>query len=82
VSRHNSNAVFIASQPPEVRQKVLDLIARGKTNREIAEALHLAEKTIKNYVSSILSKLQLKRRTEAAVFIARRRAGGEDGLGV
>ena len=63
-------------------QKVLDLIARGKTNREIAEALHLAEKTIKNYVSSILSKLQLKRRTEAAVFIARRRAGGEDGLGV
>lgn len=53
--------------------RVLDLIAEGKSNREIADALDLAEKTVKNYVSSILSKLQLKRRTEAAVFAAQRR---------
>ena len=63
----------------EQEHRVLDLIAQGKTNREIAEALDLAEKTVKNYVSNILSKLQFKRRTEAAVFAARRRARGEDG---
>lgn len=68
-------------QLTDQEQKVLDLIAGGKTNREIAQTLGLAEKTIKNYVSSILSKLQLKRRTEAAVFVARRRAEGEDRLG-
>lgn len=55
-------------------RRVLALIAEGKTNREIAGALDLAEKTVKNYVSSILSKLQLKRRTEAAVYAATRRS--------
>lgn len=55
-------------------RKVLELIAEGKTNREIGETLALAEKTVKNYVSSILSKLQLKRRTEAAVYAAQRRS--------
>ncbi len=57
----------------EQEQKVLDLIAQGKTNREIGEALGLAEKTIRNYVSNILSKLQVKRRTQAALFAARQR---------
>lgn len=52
----------------EQERRVLDLIAGGKTNREIAHDLQLAEKTVKNYVSNILSKLQFKRRTEAAVF--------------
>ena len=49
-------------------RKVLLLIADGLTNRQIAEALHLAEKTVKNYVSSLLGKLGMERRTQAAVF--------------
>jgi DNA-binding NarL/FixJ family response regulator len=53
-------------------QRVLDLIATGRTNRQIAEELYLAEKTVKNYVSSLLHKLGFARRTEAAVFAARR----------
>ena len=52
-------------------RRILDLIAEGKTNREIAEALYLAEKTVKNYVSNLLVKLGMKRRTEAAVFAVR-----------
>lgn len=60
-------------------QKVLDLIAEGKTNRQIADALGLAEKTVKNYVSSVLSKLQLRRRTEAAIFVVQRRPPQGDG---
>jgi two-component system response regulator DevR len=59
----------------EQEQKILDLIAEGKTNKEIAEEVFLSDKTVKNYVSSILSKLNLRRRSEAAAFIARRRAG-------
>jgi DNA-binding NarL/FixJ family response regulator len=53
-------------------QKILLLIAEGKTNREIAADVFLSDKTVKNYVSSILSKLNLKRRSEAAAYIARR----------
>ncbi|MEI6620917.1 MAG: response regulator transcription factor [Actinomycetes bacterium] len=49
-------------------RRVLDLIGRGMTNRQIGDEMFLAEKTIKNYVSSILSKLGLQRRTQAAVF--------------
>ena len=69
------------SQLTEQERKVLELVAEGKTNREIGQVLGLAEKTIKNYVSSILSKLQLKRRTEAAVYEAQRRTrlGGSVG---
>ena len=52
-------------------RRVLDLVAEGKTNREIGAELYLAEKTVKNYVSNILSKLGMQRRTEAAVFAAR-----------
>jgi DNA-binding NarL/FixJ family response regulator len=55
----------------EQERKVLALIADGRTNRQIGEALHLAEKTVKNYVSNLLSKLGMDRRTEAAVFAAR-----------
>lgn len=54
-------------------RKVLDLIVDGLTNRQIAERLFLAEKTVKNYVSAILAKLGFERRTEAAVYAARRR---------
>jgi two-component system, NarL family, response regulator DevR len=52
-------------------RRILDLIAEGKTNREIAAVLFLAEKTVKNYVSNVLIKLGMKRRTEAAVFAVR-----------
>jgi DNA-binding NarL/FixJ family response regulator len=52
-------------------RKILDLIAEGCTNRQIGQRLHLAEKTVKNYVSNMLSKLDMERRTEAAVFATR-----------
>jgi two-component system, NarL family, response regulator DevR len=52
-------------------RRVLDLIAEGKTNRQIAEELYLAEKTVKNYVSNLLAKLGMERRTQAATFAVR-----------
>ena len=52
-------------------ERILTLVADGRTNREIGEELHLAEKTVKNYVSSILSKLEVARRAEAAAYLAR-----------
>ena len=52
-------------------ERILTLVADGKTNREIGEELHLAEKTVKNYVSSVLSKLEVARRAEAAAYLAR-----------
>lgn len=52
-------------------KKVLALIGEGMTNRQIGAELFLAEKTVKNYVSSILAKLGFERRTQAAVFVIR-----------
>jgi two-component system response regulator DevR len=52
-------------------ERILALVAEGKTNGEIGDELHLAEKTVKNYVSSILSKLEVARRAEAAAYLAR-----------
>jgi two-component system, NarL family, response regulator DevR len=49
-------------------RRILEHIAEGMTNRQIAEQMHLAEKTVKNYVSNLLAKLGMQRRTEAAVF--------------
>ena len=51
--------------------RILDLLAVGKTNRQIASELFLAEKTVKNYVSNLLAKMGMSRRTEAAVYAAR-----------
>ncbi len=51
-------------------RKVLALIAEGLTNRQIGERIHLAEKTVKNYVSNLLTKLGMERRTQAAVYAA------------
>ena len=59
----------------EQEQKILHLIAEGKTNKQIAGEVFLSDKTVKNYVSNILRKLNLTRRSEAAAFIARREAG-------
>jgi DNA-binding NarL/FixJ family response regulator len=53
-------------------ERILTLVTEGRTNAEIAQALHLAEKTIKNYVSSIVHKLEVSRRAEAAAYLARR----------
>lgn len=53
--------------------RILDLIGEGMTNRQIAAEMFLAEKTVKNYVSQLLAKLGLKRRTQAAVLAARRK---------
>jgi two-component system, NarL family, response regulator DevR len=55
----------------EQERKILACIAEGMTNRQIGERLFLAEKTVKNYVSSLLAKLGLERRTQAAVLAAR-----------
>jgi DNA-binding NarL/FixJ family response regulator len=53
--------------------EILELITEGFTNRQIGERLYLAEKTVKNYVSSIRAKLGMERRTQAAVYGAKRR---------
>ena len=55
----------------EQERRVLKLIADGRTNREIAETLYLAEKTVKNYVSNVLTKLGMQRRSQAAAYAAR-----------
>jgi two-component system, NarL family, response regulator DevR len=52
-------------------ERILALLADGMTNRQIGDEIHLAEKTVKNYVSTILSKLEVARRAEAAAYLAR-----------
>jgi two-component system response regulator DevR len=52
-------------------KRVLELIGEGLTNRQIAERMFLAEKTVKNYVSALLTKLGMQRRTQAAAFAVR-----------
>jgi DNA-binding NarL/FixJ family response regulator len=56
-------------------QKILELIGEGLTNRQIAEQMYLAEKTVKNYVSSLLAKLGLTSRTQAAIFATKHPQG-------
>ncbi len=56
----------------------LDLIGEGLTNRQIGERMFLAEKTVKNYVSNLLSKLNMQRRTQAAALSARLRDDRRD----
>jgi DNA-binding NarL/FixJ family response regulator len=73
----------VASEGPVValtgqEKRVLDLIGEGLTNRQIAEHMFLAEKTAKNYVSSLLAKLGMHRRTEAAVFAVRHASDHDD----
>ncbi|MCU0266169.1 MAG: response regulator transcription factor [Actinomycetia bacterium] len=61
----------------EQERRILELIGEGLTNRQIGERLYLAEKTVKNYVSSILAKLGMERRTQAAAFVVRLEERGE-----
>ncbi|MEV5502106.1 response regulator transcription factor [Nonomuraea fuscirosea] len=62
----------------EQERHILDLIGEGLTNRQIGERMFLAEKTVKNYVSNLLAKLSMQRRTQAAALSARLRAGRGD----
>ena len=64
----------LARLTPQER-RILGLIAQGLTNRQIADEIHLAEKTVKNYVSSMLAKLGLESRTQAAVFATKLHEG-------
>ncbi|GAB2933439.1 response regulator transcription factor [Streptomyces mayteni] len=63
------------AQLTDQERRILDLIGDGLTNRAIGEELHLAEKTIKNYVSNLLAKLGMSRRAQAAAYVARLQAG-------
>jgi two-component system response regulator DevR len=76
--------IATSDQPDELaqltaqEQKILLLVAEGKTNKEIASEVFLSDKTVKNYVSSILAKLNLERRAQAAAFMAKLRTPGSD----
>jgi len=61
---------LLGTLTPQER-RILDLIAEGQTNRQIADTMYLAEKTVKNYVSNPLTKLGMERRTQAATYAAR-----------
>jgi DNA-binding NarL/FixJ family response regulator len=62
----------LATLTPQER-RILECIGEGLTNRQIGERLSLAEKTVKNYVTSVLAKLGMERRTQAAVYVAEHR---------
>lgn len=68
---------ILARLSPQERS-ILEHIAEGKTNRQIAEDMFLAEKTVKNYVSNLLAKMGMHRRSEAAAYMARITAQRED----
>lgn len=72
----------VLGQLSEQERQILTLIAQGRTNREIGEALFLSENTVKNYVSRLLEKLGLSRRSEAAAYVVRRQAHETGGAGV
>jgi DNA-binding NarL/FixJ family response regulator len=66
--RHPVEPDPVAGSLTTREREILDLIAEGCTNRQIGERLFLAEKTVKNYVSGLLTKLGMQRRTQAAVY--------------
>ncbi len=71
--RHDATKVDPFAELTDQERRILALIGEGMTNRQIGEELFLAEKTVKNYVSNILSKLGLQRRTQAAVLAVKYR---------
>jgi DNA-binding NarL/FixJ family response regulator len=79
--RHGREEDELTGRLTDQERKILGLIGEGLTNRQIAGRLYLAEKTVKNYVSNMLAKMGMSRRTEAAAYIARldeRRRHGYD----
>jgi two-component system, NarL family, response regulator DevR len=76
--------IATADEPDELsaltpqERKILALVAEGKTNKEIAGEVFLSDKTVKNYVSSILAKLNLERRAQAAAYVARMKTHPSD----
>jgi DNA-binding NarL/FixJ family response regulator len=70
---HDVQDPRLATLSPQER-RILEHIAEGLTNRQVGEAMSLAEKTVKNYVTSVLAKMGLERRTQAAVYVASRGA--------
>ncbi len=62
------------AQLTDQEQRILDLVAQGKTNKEISQEVNLSDKTVKNYVSNILGKLEVSRRSQAAAYVAERRS--------
>jgi len=73
---HDVDDPRLTALSPQER-RILQHIAEGLTNRQIGEALGLAEKTVKNYVTSVLAKLGMERRTQAAVYMASKERRGE-----
>jgi len=73
--RENRNPASEIYELTDQEQRVLEFIGEGMTNKEIAKNMFLAEKTVKNYVSSLLRKLGLERRTQAAAMAVRLRVG-------
>ena len=69
--RHQNSGDENTQRLTEQERKILELIGEGMTNRQIAERMYIAEKTVKNYVSNLLAKLGMSRRTEAAAYAAR-----------
>jgi two-component system response regulator DevR len=69
--RHGVEQPHELASLTDQERKILEYVAEGLTNREIAGRMFLAEKTVKNYVSSVLAKLGLERRTQAAVLATR-----------
>jgi len=76
--RERPGAVDPLSALSDQEKRVLELIAEGLTNRQISDRMFLAEKTAKNYVSSVLAKLGMQRRSQAAAFASRLAASQDD----
>ena len=68
-TRNEENDPRLRLLTPQER-RILDHVAQGMTNRQIGEAMFLAEKTVKNYITAVLAKLGMERRTQAAVYVA------------
>jgi len=75
--RNGNEADDAWNQLSNQEQRILESITDGKTNREIAQEIHLSDKTVKNYVSNILGKLEVSRRSQAAAYLSERRARRE-----
>lgn len=73
LARATADAARNSELSPQ-EERILELIGEGLTNRQIGERLHLAEQTVKNYVSRLMSKLGFERRVQAALYATRRRA--------